>query len=270
MEIYDLDNEKYPSIIEALVLVVLFMVLQILCGLAVGYLGERLNLPDYETLGFFINFLLIPVITGVTVISYGLWRGGYKWKSLFKEKKISLYFYIIVFLISVGLSVSLSEVDSWLRNIYPMTEIWQELFQTIYKANIVVSFIAIAIVPPIIEEVLFRGIILRGFLKIYSPIVAIILSASLFAVIHINIWQMVPAFIAGLALGWIYYRSKSLLLVIFSHAVFNANAVLGSRYTSIQDLTAQLTDQSLWLFISGLLVVIFGCLLFHRALSKTY
>ena len=268
MVISDNDSGKYPSFIEALVLIVLFMVLQMSFGIAVGRWGAELSLSHNGPSGFIINFLLIPLITGIAVISYGLWRGGYKWVSLLQEKRMPLNLYIIILLTSVGLSLFLAEVDKFVRFYYPMTEIWAEIFQNIYQANIILSFVGIVVIPPLIEEILFRGIILKGFLKIYSPALAISLSSLLFALIHINIWQMITAFIAGIFLGWVYYRSKSLFLVIFSHVVFNAIAVFGNRYVSIQDITGQIENQSLWLFSAGLLIIMTGSYFFHRTLKS--
>ena len=79
------------------------------------------------------------------------------------------------------------------------------------------------IVAPIFEELLFRGIILNGLLNKYknNSKKAIIYSAIIFGMVHLNIPQGINAFIAGIILGFIYYYTKSMKLSIFAHFVNN-------------------------------------------------
>ena len=79
------------------------------------------------------------------------------------------------------------------------------------------------ITAPIFEELLFRGIILNGLLNKYknSSKKAIIYSAVVFGLVHLNIPQGINAFIGGIILGLIYYYTKSMKLSIFAHFINN-------------------------------------------------
>ncbi|MVN76799.1 CPBP family intramembrane metalloprotease [Hymenobacter sp. HMF4947] len=77
------------------------------------------------------------------------------------------------------------------------------------------------IVGPVLEEYLFRGILLRGLLRNYRPWVAIGQSALLFGAFHFNPAQSVSAALMGLLLGWLYYRTQSLGLCMGLHALNN-------------------------------------------------
>lgn len=79
------------------------------------------------------------------------------------------------------------------------------------------------ITAPIFEELLFRGIILNGLLNKYknSSKKAIIYSAMVFGLVHLNIPQGINAFIGGIILGSIYYYTKSMKLSIFAHFINN-------------------------------------------------
>ena len=89
----------------------------------------------------------------------------------------------------------------------------------------VISLITIAFVAPFCEEMLFRGIILRGFLAHYSASTAILLSSLLFSLVHMN-WHQIPfAFVFGLFAGWLYFRSRSLWPSILAHMTQNAAAL---------------------------------------------
>ena len=86
------------------------------------------------------------------------------------------------------------------------------------------SFILIVILPPILEELLFRGVILDGLLKNMSSRLAILISSALFGVIHMNPLQFVTAFILGLLIGWVYQKTRSLLACMIMHATTNGIA----------------------------------------------
>ncbi len=83
------------------------------------------------------------------------------------------------------------------------------------------TFIIVCIAVPFLEEILFRGIILRGFLAHYSPLNAVLASAAVFGIIHWNIYQVPGAFVFGCFAGWLFYLTRSLWPCIFAHAMTN-------------------------------------------------
>ncbi|MBU3100740.1 MULTISPECIES: CPBP family intramembrane glutamic endopeptidase [Clostridium] len=98
----------------------------------------------------------------------------------------------------------------------------------------IISIISVIIVAPIYEEIIFRGILLKGMSKKTNPAIAIVVSALLFAVVHMNIPQGINAFLLGLVLGFIYLNKKSIYLSIFAHFINNFLALsLSSFFSSI-------------------------------------
>lgn len=98
--------------------------------------------------------------------------------------------------------------------------------------------IAIVIMAPIVEELLFRGAI-QGHLmrKWKNPAWAIVVSSLVFGLVHGN-WIQAPfAFLVGLSLGWMYYRSGSLIPGILMHFINNGTAVLGFLLSDKPDAT---------------------------------
>lgn len=83
-----------------------------------------------------------------------------------------------------------------------------------------------AVLVPIVEEMLFRGIILKGLLKAYRPWLAILISALIFSFAHVNPNQFLPTAIYGVVLGWIAYWLNSILPTIVMHMTINAFASL--------------------------------------------
>jgi len=94
----------------------------------------------------------------------------------------------------------------------------------------VLGVVAIGIAAPVAEEFLFRGAVLKSLLqweKIKGkPWLAIILSAALFSLAHMNPAQMPATLMMGLLLGWLCYRTGSLLPGIFLHVVNNSSSAI--------------------------------------------
>ena len=97
------------------------------------------------------------------------------------------------------------------------------------------SFLVVAIFAPIFEEWLCRGMVLRGLLTKMKPVWAIVISALFFAVIHGNPWQALNAFLIGVLMGYVYYKTGSLILTMIIHFVNNGTAVILSNIESLKD-----------------------------------
>ncbi len=94
------------------------------------------------------------------------------------------------------------------------------------------SFLVTAIFAPVFEEWMCRGVVLRGLLTKMKPGWAIVVSALFFAVIHLNPWQALNAFIIGMVMGYVYYKTGSLLLTMLIHFVNNGTAVVASQFAT--------------------------------------
>ena len=97
------------------------------------------------------------------------------------------------------------------------------------------SFLVVAIMAPVFEEWLCRGMILRGLLTKMNPKWAIIISALFFALIHGNPWQALNAFLIGLLMGYVYYKTGSLKLTMLMHFINNGTAVILMNIESLKD-----------------------------------
>ena len=89
------------------------------------------------------------------------------------------------------------------------------------------GYVAVGILAPLTEEVVFRGAILRTLLGMMSKRnhwVAIMISAAIFGAVHCNQAQFINALLMGLLLGWMYYRTGSLVPGILLHWINNTMA----------------------------------------------
>jgi hypothetical protein len=84
-----------------------------------------------------------------------------------------------------------------------------------------ISLLDLLVTAPIVEEGLDRGVILGGFLRRYGRRRAVLLSALLFALAHLNPWQFPPALLFGLFAGWVFAWTRSIWPGVVMHLLHN-------------------------------------------------
>lgn len=116
--------------------------------------------------------------------------------------------------------------SAWLQELLPdLTNTLSAEFDMILRDRW--GYMAVGLLAPVAEEVVFRGAILAALLRAFrSHWVAIGLSAVLFAVVHFNPAQMPHALLVGLLLGWMYYRTGSIVPSVTYHWVNNTIAYI--------------------------------------------
>lgn len=123
-------------------------------------------------------------------------------------------------------------------------------------AENIIYFIAIAVVPPIIEEFLFRGAIL-GSLRKHGDALAIVVSAVMFGFAHSNFIQTPVTFLTGLVLAYLTVKTNSLIPAIIIHFVNNSSSVAFSLLSQLKldEMIYSVIDFSLALVfvLSGLI-----------------
>ncbi|MDD2371557.1 MAG: type II CAAX endopeptidase family protein [Firmicutes bacterium] len=102
---------------------------------------------------------------------------------------------------------------------------FESLMEPIMNSGLIMILIAVSISAPIFEEIIFRGIILNDFKKVFPVWAAILVQAILFGVFHGNLIQGVYATILGIILGFIYYKYKSIWAVILLHFSYNTTSL---------------------------------------------
>lgn len=101
-----------------------------------------------------------------------------------------------------------------------------EVFMRQIHENKISSLLSVVIMAPLLEELFCRGIILRGLLTHTTPLKAILWSSFIFGIMHLNPWQAIPAFLLGLFMGWIYWKTHSIWSVIYIHFINNGFSYL--------------------------------------------
>ncbi|MDR0661503.1 MAG: CPBP family intramembrane metalloprotease [Prevotellaceae bacterium] len=210
-------------------------------------------------------FFLINQIFGKSTIS----------KPLFGDKRIDWTVYILLLLATLSIAIILEPLNTLIVKLLPMPDWVEEIFSSAFTPSIA-TFIMVAIIAPLCEEILLRGVILRGLLNSSSPRKAIIWSAFLFALIHLNPWQGVFAFLIGLFLGWVYWKTRSIWTCIFIHFINNSLSFVGlviaeSKGLGVDATLEDITGEyfvSLFFVAAVLLIVSLGLLHKRYRLKK--
>jgi membrane protease YdiL (CAAX protease family) len=173
----------------------------------------------------------------------------------------------------LGGGVLLSEVDNGFRALLPLPQwLWNLVKDLFLSQDKLFSRIFLLVfVAPLGEELLFRGIILRGLLSRHRPAVAVVLTALLFAALHCNPWQFLSALFLGIAFGWFYLRTGSVGLCVLAHAFCNGMSIVVVALplnipglVGTEDYT-KAVFQPWWLDCAGLVLVLVGLWTFRRA-----
>ena len=98
--------------------------------------------------------------------------------------------------------------------------------------NLIATLILVGIVGPIAEEIFFRGFVLPGLVKRFGVTQSLLLSSLLFGIFHFDPGAIVPTFILGLALGWVYLKTGALWPAIFAHGLHNSLAIMLAKYAT--------------------------------------
>ncbi|SKC47480.1 hypothetical protein SAMN06298215_1108 [Bacteroidales bacterium WCE2008] len=160
----------------------------------------------------------------------------------------------------------------------PMPEQLKKILESAVSGDSkIISFITTCVFAPFFEEWLCRGMVLRGLLHYrrrpgsepMKPIWAIVISAAFFALIHLNPWQAIPAFLLGMLFGYVYYRTGSLKLTMLMHFTNNAFATLLSSIDSTKEVESILDLMPAWAVCCCVVVAIPIIVCFVKLLSKT-
>ena len=134
-----------------------------------------------------------------------------------------------------------------------MSETMKAAMEMLLDGPVWITLISVSVFAPFFEEWLCRGIILRGLLKRVKPAWAIVISAAIFGLIHGNLWQAIPAFIIGVILGYVYYKTGSLKLTMLMHCVNNTLSVIVSRIPAFEDVEFFADVMSPWAYVTVLI-----------------
>ena len=224
------SDKTWVSWLIIITFLIVWWLLTIIGTLAVWFALYSVGLSD--GLAFSISSLLVEIILIPLVLLYIYVDGSLdRIKEMLKFDSLKRALFLIL-----AIPIVVTIIDFLLTMIYAIT--WIGIFgepssNTDLGTNwgsssidIAFLFLSVAIVTPIAEELFFRGYVLDAINRKHGDWTAIIWSAMLFGLVHVDPFTMGQAFMGGIIYGWIRMRTGSLLPAIACHMMWNMLALV--------------------------------------------
>lgn len=147
-------------------------------------------------------------------------RNKEKKAGLIPNKKAPWKEYLYVIGISIHFSLGLNNI-LLLSNLAEYSEAYQETSEILYSPSFPVQILCVGIIIPIMEEMIFRGLIYRRMRRNVSMVKAMIFTSLMFGLYHGNSVQFIYALLSGLLLSYMYEKYGSLKAPVLAHMLMN-------------------------------------------------
>ena len=205
------------AVLGALMAIVLFSVLAYVFGIPAGSDGY-----------IYLGYLLPSIAVGlVTVFVMKFTHADFSALGGFYAVKFKKRYFAVVILATFGMLFGLGKLNDWFIKLLGVLFGYVEQQSSLpdYSVlNLILTILVIAVVPPIVEETVFRGIIQSGLKK--SGYMSVILTAALFALYHLSPAKTIYQFAAGLIFSLICLKSGSVVPSLVIHVLNNLLIIL--------------------------------------------
>lgn len=165
-------------------------------------------------------------------------------------------------IVSVFLGIFASMALNGLLYLSRLTSLYAEnlgsVGDALYQGNIPMEILGMGILAPIVEEMVFRGLIFRRLKEWVSPAIAIVTSGILFGLYHGNLLQTLYAAAIGILFAWVYEKYRTLTAPVLAHIGANLFSLAATESGMLDSI---LTDD-IWLIIFTAVscLLLAGCL----------
>ena len=147
--------------------------------------------------------------------------GGYGYKSVFFAKYLFIIPFAVTFMYAANVFVNILEII-----IPSIAHSYDSTSKAIYGADISIQIVTAVILGPIVEELMFRGLMYIRFKRMFGAGASAFVTSLLFGIYHMNIAQGIYAFLFSYAAIFVYERYKKIYAPIIFHMVSNGVSVL--------------------------------------------
>lgn len=213
-----MSPEPYPSLGRTLGLLAVTLLLGALLGAVFWVL-----FPDWPR----IAQMAVPTDLALAgAIVYGVHRTGLPWSRALAIRPLPARHLAPLLFVMVGSVTVFSELYVVIQWIVPVPPVYEAMLRDLLSMDgpldVALTLLVAVVLAPVLEEALFRGLILNGLARRYGPWIACVWTAAFFALFHFyNPWQILPTFFLGLVLAWVVLATRTLLSAIVLHAAFN-------------------------------------------------
>lgn len=146
-----------------------------------------------------------------------------QWKQALSSDKLVVL--LAMFMIGGCFAVAWNNILGMLH-LVEYSSSYEQVEQSFYTGRLLLEILALCIVIPFVEELLYRGIVYGRIRDSFGSLVAIVASAVIFGAIHMNLVQFVYAAVFGLLLAWFAEKTEGIAGAVAAHMAANLTSVL--------------------------------------------
>ena len=195
--------------------------------LAIGLTRPESSQKFYTFLSFIVgqSFMIVPLVIY-------LYNKNEQLLYILRIRSISLETAIATTSFSFGVIVLSDELDRIIQSIIPAPDYivnLGDLMQPDSLVGLTMLFLAVVVIAPLGEELLFRGFLQQVLENQWKDVTrAILITSLLFSIIHMNLYWLVQIYILGILLGLLCWKTNSIFPPLILHAMNNMTALLFS------------------------------------------
>jgi membrane protease YdiL (CAAX protease family) len=172
---------------------------------------------------------------------YYLKRKNFPIKEIFRWNPIDKNIVLIIIIIGLTLTIVGDELDRLINILFAPPDFLKDL-EVSLKINSALDFVILligtVIIAPLVEESVFRGFLQISFEKYQNVTRAVIYSSLFWAITHGILYWVIQIFLMGVVLGYLAWRTKSIIPSAICHAINNGMALLFNNTKDVMEGSA--------------------------------
>lgn len=189
----------------------------------------------------------------------------------FRLHPISLSTVFPVILLSIGIIFLSDELDQIMNIFLPIPDSLESIGEVLQLTSLKTALLiipALTIIAPLGEEMLFRGFLQKFLEEHWQDITrAVLVSSLFFAFIHMNPYWIIQIYFLGVILGYLAWRTGSIIPSLILHGLNNGFALLASNIEQIESFYMFKGHVSPIILVFALIFVYFGFKWLHKSLE---
>ena len=197
-------------------------------SLGLGLALARTGLVADKTLAAVLGSVLLPVALLAAAWVFGTRRHKVSLDLLgFRRTSLASLAWLPLVALSIGLSATAvyALVAQWLGIDILLPDQGLEEIAALDGLAILPTFAIVGLLAPFAEEVFFRGFLLAALVSVIGGLRGALVSSAIFSVAHLNVGTLLPIFVMGMLLAWLYLRTGSIWPSFVAHAAQNLIAL---------------------------------------------
>ena len=222
-----------------------------MAALMMAYMGAHYQTPEAlealisdqnKMMAFYEKILkkyisYTTIIEGVTALVtipvMAIWfhkdRQKEKTAGIVQNKKAPLWKYPAIIVMALALSLGLNNLII-IGNLSSVDASYEQTMNAMYSAPLFLQILCLAILVPISEEYVFRGLFFKRLESGTTFTYAMLYSSFVFGILHMNLVQMIYGFVLGMMLAYVYEKYGSLKAPVVAHMAMNLLSVLATKF----------------------------------------